>query len=117
MEMKNITGQVWRYRRIDSMKSYKRLKNIFKQMSHLHYVQRIMMWDESVMMPVGAGKYRAEALSTFNGLSQKIIISRKIKELIEDAKSETDLSQWDAANLKWMEKKYISAACIPLKLT
>lgn len=99
------------------MTNYTKLKQSFAHLSHLHYIQRIMMWDEAVIMPDGAGTYRAEAIATLNQLAQKSITSKKIPLLIEAAKNENLSSSWDIANLHWMEKKYISANCIPSKLT
>lgn len=98
------------------MTSYQKLKTIFKQAHQLCYIHRIMMWDEAVMMPEGAGATRADAMATLNCMIQKILMNKKNKKLIEAAKNE-NLSGWDKANLKWMEKKYIRAACIPSKLT
>jgi carboxypeptidase Taq len=99
------------------MKSYPQLKVIFKRLSHLQYIQRIMMWDEAVMMPEGAGETRADALSTLIRTSQKMLISKKTKVLIDRAKEDASLALWDSANLAWMEKRYINAADVPLKLT
>src|SRR3990167_11535653 len=98
------------------MKSYQRLKKIFKQLADLHYTKRIMMWDEEVMMPIGAGKYRAQAVATLSALAQKKLINKKVGELIRAAKEESNVSSWDGANLKWMEQQYIKAVCVPEKL-
>ena len=98
------------------MTPYQKLKMVFSQLSHLNYVQRIMHWDEAVMMPEDAGNARAAALATLDCAVQKIVMNKKNKKLIDAAKHQ-ELSFWDAANLKWMEKKYIYAACIPAKLT
>jgi carboxypeptidase Taq len=99
------------------MGNYNKLKKSFASLSHLNYIQRILMWDEAVMMPEGSGFYRAEAVATFNQLMQKSITSKKISLLIEAAKNENLSSPWDAANLAWMERKYISSNCIPSQLT
>lgn len=99
------------------MTPYQKLKTKFKRISHLHYIQRIMMWDESVMMPEGAGASRAAALATLNVIAHKKLVSKKIMPLIRAAQQEKNLSAWDIANLNWMEKKYLSAACISSKLT
>lgn len=98
------------------MTSYRKLKHLFNRISHLHYIQRIMQWDEAVMMPEGAGVSRANALATLNVIAHKKLISKKVLPLIEAAKDE-NLSSWDAANLKWMKKRYLTAACISSKLT
>ncbi len=99
------------------MSHYNKLKQRFARLSHLHYIQRILMWDEAVMMPEGSGLYRAESVATLNQIMQKSIISKQISSLIELAKKENLSSPWDRANLTWMEKKYIVTNCIPSKLT
>lgn len=99
------------------MKSYLQLKKIFKRVSHLQYLQRILMWDEAVMMPEGAGTARGNAMATLSRSMQKLLISKKMKSLIAAAKQEDNLSSWDVANLEWMEKLYIRANCVPLHLT
>lgn len=99
------------------MQAYKKLKEIFKQYSQLSDIQHLMMWDEAVMMPTGAGEARANSMAMLNGMSQKMLASKKIKKLLEAAKTESGLSDWDRANLEWMGKKYIRAQCVPVKLT
>jgi carboxypeptidase Taq len=96
--------------------AYKKLKETFKQLSHLTDMQSLLMWDEAVMMPEGAGEARASAMVTLNGLTQKILTSNKTKKLIALAKQETHLSNWDAMNLSWIEKKYSLSKCVPVKL-
>ncbi len=99
------------------MKNYLSLKKIFTRISQLQYIQRILMWDEAVMMPEGAEKSRANALATLNRTTQKMLMSKKVKLLLEKVKQEDDLSPWDSVNLSHMEKIYLRAACIPLALT
>jgi len=99
------------------MNPYQQLKSIFRRFYHLQNVQHVMQWDEAVIMPAGAGNTRAKVMGTLNRLSQKMLAQKKVTRLIEAAKKEDNLSLWDAANLKWMEKKHIIASCIPLQLT
>jgi len=99
------------------MKKYQQLKNIFKRVSQLQYAQRILMWDEAVMMPHGAQESRANTVATLNRTIQKMIMNKKVKALIQDARLEDGLSDWDQANLNLIEKKHIRATCLPLKLT
>lgn len=98
------------------MNNYEQLKILFKRLAHLQYLERILMWDESVMMPEGAHEARANALATFNRMMQKMLINKKNKALINSAKAEDGLSSWDVSNLEWMEKQYLRAACIPSDL-
>jgi carboxypeptidase Taq len=98
------------------MTAYQKLKTFFTQYNHFHSIQRIMQWDEAVMMPEDAGVERGQALASFNGLVHKLLVSKRNKKLLAAAKQETGLTAWDSANLKWMEKKYRGAACIPTTL-
>lgn len=99
------------------MNSYNKLKDTFKQLSELTDIQYLMMWDESVMMPEGGGEARGNALATLNGLSQKLLSHSKNKKLLDSAKLIEDLPLWDSSNLLLMEKKYLRAKCLPIKLT
>jgi len=54
------------------MKNYQNLKKVFKQLNHLGYTQRIMMWDEAVMMPTGAAKYRAATVASINKMAHQL---------------------------------------------
>jgi carboxypeptidase Taq len=98
------------------MNAYQNLKKIFSQLSQLNHVQHMMIWDEAVMMPEGAGESRAHAMATLGGMIQKILMSKKNKNLLERAKQEEIPLAWDQANLLWMEKKYNAASCIPAAL-
>jgi carboxypeptidase Taq len=100
------------------MKAYKNLKLLFKKLAHLQYTQKVMMWDEAVVMPEGAGAYRASTVATLDGFIQKTLIKKRTQAWLKDAKAESSaLHPWDLANLKWMEKKYQNAVCIPPSLT
>ncbi len=99
------------------MNHYEKLKALFKSLSHLQYAQKILGWDEAVMMPEGAGSYRAQALGTFDQIIQKKLTSKKMAALIEATKNEPLASEWDRANFKWIEEQHKLAQCIPLKLS
>ncbi len=99
------------------MNSYQQLKTIFTRLYHLQNIDHVMQWDESVMMPEGAGEYRAKVMGTLNRLTQKMQGSKKIMPLITEVKKNQTLAPWDEENLKWMEKKHRNATCIPLNLT
>lgn len=96
--------------------AYFQLENIFEKLSHLHHLQAIAGWDESVMMPPGGGESRAHALATLSALMHETITDPKIAGLIDKAKGESLNDPWRTANLRWMEKKYLDANCIPSDL-
>jgi carboxypeptidase Taq len=100
------------------MENYQKLKTLFKRLAHLQYAQKVLMWDEAVIMPEGAGAYRASTVATLDGVIQKTLIKKRTRDLLENAKAEQgSFSPWDRANLHWMEKKYRDAVCIPPALT
>lgn len=98
------------------MQPYQQLQKVFKRLSQLQYLQRILQWDEAVMMPQGAGDFRAEALATLAQLLQKKLTSKKVGKLLATITNGDNLSSWDKANLAWMKKKYQRAVCIPSSL-
>jgi carboxypeptidase Taq len=100
---------------LSQQNSYAKLKTLFDELSQYDYIRNILVWDEAVMMPEGAGETLAHSLATLNGMTQKMLISKKNKKLIDAAKNES-LSTWDQANLAWMEKKYLHATAVPVKL-
>lgn len=100
-----------------AMNPYKQLKSIFKRLYHLHSIENIMIWDESVMMPEGAGDARANVMGTLNQISHKMLTQKKILRLINEAKDTVLPGAWDTANLTWMEKKHLNAVCVPDQLS
>ena len=98
------------------MKAYQELEQCFEQLSHLSHLAAMANWDEAVMMPSGGGQIRSQAMATLSGLMHQQLIDPKIGELLETAKGEALDSAWQQANLKWMDKRYIKATCLPAAL-
>ena len=98
------------------MQSYEQLKKIFEPIGHLQYLKAILSWDEEAMMPEGAGNFRAAALATLERQIHEMLAGKEIGKLINSAKIENHLSEWDHANLRWMEKLFVEASCIPAEL-
>lgn len=98
------------------MSAYQQLKKIFNKIADLRHVEAIADWDEQTMMPQGGGEARAKALAALQNHIHEILIDRRNGELIEQAKAEQLADSWDQANLRWMEKIYQEAACLPADL-
>ncbi len=98
------------------MSAYQSLKDIFITLADLNHLDAIAGWDEAVMMPEGAGHRRAQALAKLQAIRHGILVDPKNEDLLEQAKSETLESEWDKANLKWMEELYLKATCVPSEL-
>lgn len=94
------------------MSAYQKLESIYNRIDGLHHLQSIAGWDEAVMMPAGGGKSRAHALATLSALIHETKTQKKVGELIEQAKEEHLTDPWQSANLKWIEKQYLSSTCL-----
>jgi carboxypeptidase Taq len=98
------------------MKAYQALKELFEKLSHLEHLQAIATWDEAVMMPSGGGNARGRALSTLKSTTHELLTQERTAELLADAKHEKLGDSWDIANLRWMERAYTNASCLPSNL-
>ncbi|VVC75667.1 Thermostable carboxypeptidase 1 [Aquicella siphonis] len=96
-----------------AIKKYQQLKKYYARISHLQYAQRILMWDEAVMMPEGAQEARASAVATLNLTIHRMLTAKRMKSLIDQARHDDTLETWDAMNLKLIEKKYIRSVSLP----
>ncbi len=98
------------------MSAYKQLEKLFTQLSHLEHLSAIANWDEAAMMPEGGGEARAAALASLHRISHEKLSDKKVGELLKQAKNETLDSPWQTANLKWMQRFYENANCLPADL-
>lgn len=98
------------------MQNHQQLEKIFAQLSHLEHLSAMAHWDEAVMMPEGGGEARAAALATLHRLSHEKLTDKKIGELLKKAHEERLSSLWQSANLKWMQRFYDHARCLPADL-
>lgn len=98
------------------MKAYQNLETVFRQLSHLRHLGSICHWDEAVMMPPGGGVARGQALASLQALQHELLVAPKIKSWLEEAKTATLPSSWQQANLRWMERQYLNASCLPTDL-
>ena len=97
------------------MKSYKKLKEIFREASLSSDIAGILHWDMSTMMPDNSRNYRAEQLSYLSKLSHDKVSSNQVRELIFEAKNE-DLNNNDLHNLREIEREHKLASSIPSDL-
>ncbi|HYF97941.1 MAG TPA: carboxypeptidase M32 [Coxiellaceae bacterium] len=98
------------------MQAYQKLVALFEKIAHLNHLHAAAHWDEAVMMPAGAGETRAQALTTLDVMRHSLLVAPETAELLEKAKSETLTDPWQGANLRLMEREYLSASCIPADL-
>lgn len=98
------------------MNAYQQLEQIFEKLAYFEHHQAISGWDEAVMMPSGGGHARAKAMATLQSLIHTTLTDPKVGELIAKAKTEKLEDSWEKANLKWMDKTYQKATCLPPEL-
>jgi len=96
--------------------TYQKIEKLFTKLSHLSHIERMMIWDEATMMPPGGGKSRGEALATLKSIQHNMLLDPKNIELVEEAKNQINLSEWEKSNINLIEKKLKAQACLPVKL-
>lgn len=99
------------------MKAYQELEEIFARAAILEDVGGLLHWDTETMMPAGAIDGRSEQLAALEDLRHETITTPRVGDLIAAAREQNaDLSQWQSANLREMERSYLRATAIPRAL-
>lgn len=96
--------------------AYSQLTEVMMKLSNLDHLRAIAQWDEAVMMPVGSGEIRANALSTLAGMMHEMKISQELGECIQAAKNDSITDPWQLKNIEWIEKNYLRATVVPAQL-
>ncbi len=96
--------------------SYAALHKAFEEIGRLAHAQAILAWDEAVMMPVGGGAARAEALATLAGIAHRRVADERIGEWAEAALAKGDLDEWRQANVREMLRAWRRARALPESL-
>src|SRR5690606_31988504 len=99
-------------RGIAQLVSYEKLQAHFRRLGQLDEVAAIAEWDQAVNMPAHAGPSRAEALAGLARLRHELLTRAEVGELIDQAESQTDLGDWERANLTEMARWYRRATAI-----
>jgi carboxypeptidase Taq len=93
--------------------SYAALTEHHRRLSQLRHVEAIVAWDESTMMPTGGGPARGEALASLRGVIHQQATHPSFGDLFAAAATEAaDLSPWQQANLREMEREWFRAAAL-----
>jgi carboxypeptidase Taq len=98
------------------MQHYPRLQALFDEITQLDRLLSLAHWDEATMMPTGSGKARAEAVGTLCSIKHQKLTEEHVGDLINNAQSESDLSQWQLKNLELIRRQYQNATCLPVEL-
>jgi carboxypeptidase Taq len=95
--------------------SYGALEARFRELGHLDHALAMLSWDEAVMMPVGGGAARADALAALSTLRHGRLVAPETRQLLDRATAEK-LPDWQAANLREMRRSVDAAAALTPEL-
>lgn len=96
--------------------AYSKLEQRFTEISALEGAAAILSWDAETMMPHGSADIRGEQLAALATVIHEKMTSTAIADLLADAANESDLSAWQQANLREMQREYIHANALPADL-
>lgn len=96
--------------------SYKRLLEIYREISHLHTITSILHWDQETYMPPNAITLRAGQNALLSGLIHQKITSDKIGKLIGKLEKNDELDRNQKAIVREIARMHRRAISIPEKL-
>ncbi len=96
--------------------SYEKLQAHFRRIGQLDEVGAIVQWDQAVNMPAPAGQARAESMAGLSRLRHELLVQPVVADWLDRAAQENDLGDWEAANLREMERLYRRATAVPGEL-
>ncbi len=76
-------------------------------------IEAIVEWDQAVNMPAAAGAARAESMANLASLRHGLLTQPWLPEAIEAAQTQSDLGQWESANLHEMRRAVRRATAVP----
>jgi carboxypeptidase Taq len=96
--------------------TYRNLEQHFRRISHFEELAAIVSWDEAVNMPPQAGPRRADALASLTRLVHDLTCDPQVNEWVIGAQEESDLDDWQRANVAEISKRHTRATALPADL-
>lgn len=99
--------------------SYDRLEARFREIADVGHAAALLSWDSSVLMPVGGGESRAQAMATLAGISHEKLVAPEVGDWLdaaEDVASGDGLDDWQRANVREMRRVWRESAALPADL-
>src|SRR5690242_20200371 len=95
-----------------------RLKDRLAEINDLENAAAVLSWDQQTYMPPGGAEARAEQLATLARLAHERFVSEEMRELLDEAARQTDLSADDdrAALLRVTRRDFDRAVKLPADL-
>lgn len=95
--------------------AYQNLVDRFQQIYRLQHLGNMARWDQATMMPSGGNQARGEALAELDALLHNLLINKKVKGWIDQAKQRSPGDDI-AASIREMEQQWSQASLIPESL-
>ncbi|MEZ5647821.1 MAG: carboxypeptidase M32 [Alphaproteobacteria bacterium] len=98
--------------------SYRALEDHFRRLSAVDDARAVLQWDLAVTMPPGGAEARAEQLSVLSVISHRLLTDPALGDLLATATTTevSQLSEWQQANLREMQRLYANAIAVPADL-
>jgi carboxypeptidase Taq len=91
--------------------AFSRLDELGRKLEAIEHAQSMLSVDEAVMMPVGGGEKRAEAMSVLAGMYHELATAPEIGDLLGEALSEPLDAEQQAAIREW-QRVYTNMTCL-----
>jgi carboxypeptidase Taq len=96
---------------------YQQLEQEFRRLHAFRGAASLLRWDAAVMMPRGSASVRGEQLAALDSECHTLLTSPRVSRLIERAQAmESQLEDWQLANLREMRRERDRAIATPLSL-
>ncbi len=96
-----------------SQSAYSKLESRFNRLGLLDEAGGILHWDSAAIMPSGAAAARGEQVAELKALSHGLLVGSETGDLITAAQDQTDLDDWQKANLDLIHRRWLRATVIP----
>jgi carboxypeptidase Taq len=94
--------------------AYTQLETRFRRMALLSEAAGVLHWDAAAIMPDGGAGARGEQLAELKAVVHGLMTAPDVGDLIADAAAaETDLDDWQRANLREIRQQWIKATAVP----
>jgi carboxypeptidase Taq len=96
---------------------YQQLEQEFRRLHAFRGAASLLRWDAAVMMPRGSASVRGEQLAALDSECHTLLTSPRVSRLIERAQAmESQLEDWQLANLREMRRERDHAIATPISL-
>lgn len=96
--------------------TYEKLTEHFRRIAQFEEVGAIVHWDQAVNMPAAAGPGRAKAVGALSRLTHDLTSDPRVLDWVTKAESNEELSEWERANLREIERLHRRATALPADL-